>query len=128
MPKKEKTTIARETVERYINRYYKKHYLIDETVQPKFWEAVILLCNDADADVTEYIDDSKKFCVQYSNLKRKPVTMFMVSSVTELAKKIAREIRNSELKDINKFEYFLLKNKVKNMEETLIEIKNRLRM
>lgn len=126
MPEKEKTTIARETVDKYINEYYKVKYLIDETVQPKFWEAIALLCGDAKADITKYISDVKKYCVRYTNLTRKSVTIYSVRSVTELAKKIAREIRNSELKEINKFEYFLLKNKVKDMEETLTTIENRL--
>ena len=122
----EKAIITRETVDKYINEYYKNKYLIDETVQPKFWEAVILLCCDLKADITGYINDVKKFCVRYTNLTRKSITIYEVRSVTELAKKIAREIRNNELKDINKFEYFLLRNKVKDMEKMLVTIKNRL--
>lgn len=126
MSKEEKTTIARETVEKYINKYYKIKYLIEESVQPRFWEAVILLCNDLNADITLYIDDRKKFCVHYSNLMRDPITKYGVSSVTELAEKIAREIRNSERRDINKLEYFLLKKRIRNMEETLETIKKKL--
>ena len=48
--------ITKDTAEKYINGGFYQKYPISKKVQPHFWEAVILLCEDMNADVSS-LDD-----------------------------------------------------------------------
>ena len=112
-------SIPRETVEKYIEGYYKPQYRIEETIQANFWEAVCLLCQDTSADVSTLIDLSEttaaQFCVDLREETEK---------VIQLAKNIANEIRENETADIDliRADIFLMKKKMEKWEEKLKKI------
>lgn len=54
--------VIKKTVEKYINGYFSKRYPIDKKLQPHFWEAVIMLCENIDSDVTSLIDETSPIC------------------------------------------------------------------
>ena len=88
-----KVLISREIIEGYFQSYYKFKWKIDETIQPNFWEAVILLCNNANADISQLIDDSAEaqYCVGDFGTRRAHVSEIddKIKDVNQLAKNIS---------------------------------------
>ena len=118
-----KDLILREVIEGYFKSYYKYKWRIDETIQPDFWEAVILLCNNLDADVSQLIDDSEEaqYCVGDFGTHRAHVSEIdsKIKDVKQLAKDIATSIYESETTEISKLEIFLMKKKMESMKHNM---------
>lgn len=123
MSENTKVLIPREVIEGYFQSYYKYKWKIDETIQPNFWEAVILLCNNLDADVSHLIDDSveAQCCIGDFGKRRAHVSEIddKIKDVKQLAKDIATSIHESETTEISKLEIFLMKKRMESMKRNM---------
>ena len=113
-----------EVTEMYIDVYYHAKYPVDEEKQPLFWEAVKLLAIDIEADVSKYIDDNENYCIKAS-----PDAYYHIGylgqgikSITDLARKIATEIREVESKQVSPSEVFFLTKRVEALEEMVMHV------
>ena len=109
--------ISEESFCKYIEGYYKKKYRIDKSKQPHFWDAVWELVKDINADISSLIDDNFAYCVKdlvgYKNVMSLDKD---IKNVSELAKKIAREIIKEEEKEYDPVDIFLLTKKIEYIE------------
>jgi len=121
-------SIPRETVEKYLEGYYKPTYKIDEDIQPGFWDAVISLCNDAETDISELINQTEigEYCVKLGATSLNHVSKldYRAENPEQLAKYTAESIRENETNDINllKVDIFLIKKKMEDWEEKLKKV------
>lgn len=111
-------TIPAEVVDKYINGYFKHKYHIDIGRQPHFWDAVRVLSANINADVSRIIDENADYCLidvfGYYSVK---YVESDVTTVTDLAKKIATEIIEEENKTILPVDVFLLSKKLEEIEK-----------
>ena len=89
--------ITKDIAEKYVNECFYQKYPISKKIQPRFWEAVILLCEDMDADVSSLIDETNLWCYcarsgGLYNILNLNLNL-NVTTLNELAHKIASEIR-----------------------------------
>jgi len=92
--------MEKQLILRYISSIQKKAlpYIIDEKKQPHFWDAVILLCEDATKNISPMLQEDP-YCIILSNctsegchLSVNHYSNYNANSVKELAEKIAKEI------------------------------------
>ena len=119
-----KFSVPKETAEKYIELQFKSHYEIDKKRQPHFWDAVITLCEDIDADVSKLINEDEPNCLMYYQsgdfYSRGGWIHFSVSelkgkfdTVTSLAKHIANQIIEEEKKGpVSRAEFYDLQKKM----------------
>lgn len=110
-------TVPREKASKYV-KYFSTIYEIDEKVQPNFWEAVIMLCENPNCDVSLLnIDntDRGKWCTRGYNISRK----YGVDTVLELVQEISKAIIQNETTPIDPLEIMLINSKLKKLEETV---------
>lgn len=117
-------SVPKETAEKYIDLRFKSYYTIDEKLQPHFWDAVVVLCEDIDADVSKLIDEEKTYCLPYydrdANWGRGGWIHLDVSELegnfstaTSLAKHIANLIIEEEKKGpVSRAEFYAYQKKV----------------
>ena len=114
--------IDKDAAMKYINGYFKKKYPISTQIQPHFWEAVALLCEDMDADVSSLIDETNLWCYckggGYSILNQS--LNLNVTTLNELAHKIASEIIEVDSIPIERVDVFLLQKKVEFLSEKIL--------
>ena len=122
-------SVKREVSEKYIDRYFKKKYLISTTRQPQFWNAVILLCENINLDVSYLIDNRQDFCYNngnynyhFSSINTKEAKR--AKSVTHLAKLIAEQIIEAESMQVSSMELFILQQRVEDMEASIRRIQS----
>lgn len=110
-------TVPREKAKKYVE-YFSSVYEINQRVQPNFWEAVIMLCENPNCDVNLLnIDntDSGKWCAGRYNISKK----YGVDTVLELAQKISKAIIQNETTPIDPLEILLINAKLKKLEDTV---------
>lgn len=119
--------VSPNVAEKYISEYFSKKYQISKKRQPKFWEAVIMLCQDINSDVSSLIDDNQEFCCiaglgfqHYSCIDTKEATF--ANSVVDLAKRIANQIIRSESANVSSVEFFVLQKKVEEIGKSIKRI------
>lgn len=108
--------VSREKASKYV-KYFSTVYQINEKVQPNFWEAVIMLCENPNCDVNLLnidISDEAKWCIGRHN-----VSKYGVDTVLELAQKIAKTIIQNETTPIDPLEIMLMNAKLKKLEDTV---------
>ena len=115
-------TVSREKALEYIEGYYKPlwKYEVDEKTQPHFWEAVIVLCSDINADVSNYVIRNDRFFDVILKSRASWETYRVadrmskhnVHTVEELAKYFAEQIIESESTPIKASDMFVLQRKV----------------
>ena len=108
--------ITKDIAEKYINEYFYQKYPISKKIQPRFWEAVILLCEDMDADVSSLIDETNLLCYcarsgRFYNILNLNLNL-NVTTLNELAHKIASEIIEADSIPIKNVDFFVLQQKV----------------
>ena len=117
--------IDKDTIMEYINRCYTRKYPINPQIQPDFWKAVAMLCENIDTDVSSLINEKKPCCVEkqrgrnvhFSSLNQQVSTLF------ELAQKIASEIIEEDSKLVEKVEIVALREQVKRLEQEIFFLK-----
>ena len=110
-------TVSREKASKYVE-YFSTVYEINKEVQPNFWEAVIMLCENPNCDVNSLnIDNSDlaKWCAGRYNVSKK----YGVDTVLELAQKISNAIIQNETTPIDPLEIMLMNAKLKKLEDTV---------
>ena len=116
--------ITKDTAEKYINGGFYQKYPISKKVQPHFWEAVILLCEDMDADVSSLIDETNLWCYctrsgGFCNILNQSLNL-NVTTLNELAHKIASEIIETDSIPIKNVDFFVLQQKVEYLTERVL--------
>ena len=116
--------ITKDTAEKYINGGFYQKYPISKKVQPHFWEAVILLCEDMNADVSSLIDETNLWCYYtrsggFCNILNQNLNL-NVTTLNELAHKIASEIIETESIPIKNVDFFVLQQKVEYLTERVL--------
>lgn len=114
-----KKHVSEAVAEMYIKEYFKNEYRISEDMQPNFWEAVKKLAVDINTDVTNLIDEENSFCVPEGRrniFRHISIYDANIKTVTDLAKKIAKKIIDSENKTVNPVEVFLLEKRIEALE------------
>ena len=104
--------ITKDIAEKYINGYFYQKYPISKKIQPRFWEAVILLCEDMDADVSSLIDETNLWCYCARSGRFYNILNLNVTTLNELAHKIASEIIEADSIPIKNVDFFVLQQKV----------------
>ena len=106
--------IAKGTAEKYIKGYFCFKYPISEEKQPHFWDAVILLCEDINADVSSLINENQPMCYythgEYFSIYSTKIDL-KVDSLNQLAHIIASEIIEADSMPIEKADVFVLQKK-----------------
>ena len=116
--------ITKDIAEKYINGYFYQKYPISKKIQPRFWEAVILLCEDMDADVSSLIDETNLWCYcarsgRFYNILNLNLNL-NVTTLNELAHKIASEIIEADSIPIKNVDFFVLQQKVEYLTERVL--------
>lgn len=135
--------IPREVAEKYIEQYFKKRWLVKDSVrkllrvneklQPNFWEAVILLCEDINTDVSGLEDTSSDYkgfflLTRYKdeefsigNAAQEGYFDDSIETFSDLAKYIALQIIEAESRpaDSTNLRLFLLERRVEELANTV---------
>ena len=116
--------ITKDIAEKYVNEYFYQKYPISKKIQPRFWEAVILLCEDMDADVSSLIDETNLWCYcarsgGLYNILNLNLNL-NVTTLNELAHKIASEIIETDSIPIKNVDFFVLQQKVEYLTERVL--------
>lgn len=115
----------KDTAMKYIKGYFKEKYPISTQIQPHFWEAVALLCEDMDTDVSSLINENNPWCLE----RRKRGTLVHFShlksnckekTLNELAHTIASEIIEVDSFPVERVDVFLLQKKVEYLSEKVL--------
>ena len=127
--------IPREVATKYIEQYFKKRWLlgdewkkilrVNEAQQPKFWEMVIRLCENFEADVSDLVnpDERAKFFLltaykgeefSIGNAVCEGYLDKSIETIPDLARYIASQIINAEHQpaDTTNLRLFLLERQV----------------
>ncbi len=118
MNTKEKKSISKEVVAKYIYEYFAKKFpVVEEEMQPRFWEAVIALCVDPEADVSSWLNENNPcFFSVRSNLSHYSKFVPDAQSVYDAAKKLAANFSNAiiaaEEKEFSNFNIFLMQDEI----------------
>lgn len=115
-------TVPREKARKYV-KYFSSVYEINQRVQPNFWEAVIMLCENSNCDVNLLnIDNSDdgKWCAGGYNISK-----YGADTVLELAQKISRAIIQNETMPIDPLEILEINAKLKKLEDKLAVLQAR---
>ena len=120
------TAIERERAEQYV-QFYKGIYLISEDVQPYFWNAVIILCQDRKANPKKIGIIDNHYCLRKGN-QHVHIRELGYQTVFDLAKKISEEIIKNETKPVDPLEVLKMKYDIKSLKESVISINSRLGM
>ena len=114
--------VSREKAIKYV-KHFSTVYQINEKVQPNFWKAVIMLCENPNCDVNLLNIDSSneaKWCIGRNN-----VSKYGVDTVLELVQKIAKAIIQNETTPIDPLEIMLMNVKLKKLEDTVKRLEYR---
>ncbi len=109
-------TVPREKASKYVE-YYKTIYDINEQIQPNFWEAVIMLCENPNCNINLLNinnNEEGQWCVSGYNISK-----YGVKTVLELAQKISKDIIQTETTPIDPLEIMLIKAKLEELEGTV---------
>ena len=109
--------ISEEVISKYLDNFFKIRYDVVEGKQPNFWEAVRILCNDTEADVSHLLNEENMYCLRSSLGIQSCYTVNMSKSVLEFALYIANSIRESEARTTTNVDLFILEEKMKKIEE-----------
>lgn len=124
-------SVPRDVAQGYINRYFKKIYPINEKMQPNFWEAVMVLCENKDADISLFINEDNERCIivgtrdmhyVYGNISS---VVKDVKNLSDLAKKIADQIIKRESTPVSPLEFFILQKQVERMSGQILDVQRR---
>lgn len=124
-------SVPREVAQGYINGYFKKKYRINEKMQPNFWEAVMVLCENKDADISSLIDEDNERCIIVGSRDMHYVYGYIssvekdVKNLSDFAKKIADQIIKRESTPISSLEFFILQKQVESMSRELLNVQAR---
>lgn len=119
MQKENVKVVSRERAEKYIG-FYNTIYDIDTHVQPNFWEAVIMLCENPSCDekVTK-LNEEVPYCVRFSDYGNGHISRLGVQTVFELAQKISEAIIENETTPVDPFDILQMKAKIKELESAV---------
>lgn len=118
MQKENVKVVSRERAEKYIS-FYNTIYDIDTRVQPNFWEAVIMLCENPSGDekVTK-LNEEAPYCVRFG-CGNGHISRLGVQTVFELAQKISEAIIQNETTPVDPFDILQMKAKIKELESAV---------
>jgi len=114
--------MTKEVIQKYIDGYFSKKCRIVKSKQPHFWEAVIMLCSNPDADISHLIIEGNNYCIDggsrlihYSDVDEN------AESVSGMAVNIAKIIRESEQRNFSNVDIFFMQ---KDIESLKAEVRN----
>ena len=118
--------MIKEVIQKYIDGYFSKKYCIEKSRQPHFWEAVIMLCNNPDADISHLIIEKNIYCInEGSHLIRYSDVDKNAESVSDMAVNIAKIIRESEERKFSNVEFFLMQKDIEILKAAVCNINRR---